>query len=228
MAPPRQGLTHPLVGFRAESVQSDLAREVCDAGDVGVVLLQGRQTHLLPSSTQRLHLESRSRAPPAGADSRTGKCHPGKVPPAQSAPHFRLSAWPYGGWYFSYSAPPLPRPGSLVPISLGPHLPEGAAAAAAPWRGCRPGSSLTWPDLSSFHELSRLRPAECKISTEGVSGSGAESKCYCGNEISMDRLENSEQMRKCVCVTSTLCYLRLQTAPPRLTILERNISKQLN
>lgn len=98
---PRLGLTHPLVGFGAESVQGDLAREVCDAGDIGVVLFQGRQTHLLLSSTQQLHLGSQSRAPPAGTDCRTGKCHPGKVPPAQSALHFRLLARPGRGWYFS-------------------------------------------------------------------------------------------------------------------------------
>lgn len=98
---PRLGLTHPLVGFGAESVQGDLAREVCDAGDVGVVLFQGRQTHLLLSSTQQLHLGSPGRAPRAGADWRTGKCHPGKVPPAQSAVHFRLSDLPCRGWYFS-------------------------------------------------------------------------------------------------------------------------------
>lgn len=37
----RPGCTHPLVGLGAEGVQCDLAREVCDAGDVGVMLLQG-------------------------------------------------------------------------------------------------------------------------------------------------------------------------------------------
>lgn len=98
---PRPGLTHPLVGFGAESVQGDLAREVCDAGDIGVVLFQGRQTHLLLSSTQQLHLGSQRRAPPAGVDCGTGKCHPDKVPPARSALHFRLPARPCQEWYFS-------------------------------------------------------------------------------------------------------------------------------
>lgn len=50
--------TYPLVGLRAEAVERYLPGHISDAGDVGVVLLQGRQTDLLLRSAYRLHLDS--------------------------------------------------------------------------------------------------------------------------------------------------------------------------
>ncbi|KAK2091295.1 hypothetical protein P7K49_030579 [Saguinus oedipus] len=67
---------------------------VCDAGD-------GRQAHLLPSPTQRLHLESRSLALLAGEEQ--------TFPVCVSPFNFRLYAGLAAGRYVSHSAPPRGR-----------------------------------------------------------------------------------------------------------------------
>lgn len=156
--PQGPGGTHPLVGLGAEGVQSNLAREVCDAGDVGVVLLQSRQAHLLPSSTQRLHLEFSSRAPLEGAESRTGRCHRSKVPPAESAPStsassLGLPAWPYG----SYHAPLRPHSGPRVPASLGPRSGQAHTATGWSWQAGAPGASFPQTALPRRRDRGRRR-----------------------------------------------------------------------
>lgn len=78
----------------------------------------------MPSSTQRLHLEFRNLAPMARAESRTGRCHGAKVPPAASAPSSSASQPGLAARrYVSYYAPLRPRPGRWVPVSSGPSGP---------------------------------------------------------------------------------------------------------
>lgn len=88
-------------------------------------------------------------SPSGGAESRTGRCHGGKVPPAASAPS--ISASPPGlaaGRYCSYYAPLNLRPGRRVPVSSGPSGLRFEVGSAAAWR-----SRKAWAQVLLFRGL---------------------------------------------------------------------------